>query len=258
MPRRISKRSEQGAATLRCEYGDGRMISVIVPIGREAGSLEPLAHDLLSLDHCEELVLVVTAEATAEVGVDDPRVRVVRAGADGRGAALDEGGVEARGEILLFVHADTRLPRDATQHMLDALTDPQVVGGWFRRRLDDRRWSFRIVDFAANTFSRCCRIATGDQAIFCRRTAFLDSGSLQGFPLFEDMTLCRRLKKHGRLVQLPGPVLVSARRFHRRGLIRTVATNIRLTWAYFRGHDPSLLFRQYYGTGSDHTVDGQS
>ncbi len=223
------------------------MISVIVPAMNEAINLEPCLASLRSARHSVEVIVVRSGDTDRETSVGIEGVRTVRSPIPGRGAAIDAGMAAAQGEIVAFVHADSRLPDSAYDDMTSVMDNPKNMGGWFRRRLDDPRWRYRLVDLGANSFSRFCCIATGDQVIFCRRSVLLTIAPLKDYPLFEDMTLCRRLKKHGRLVQLPGPILVSPRRFHERGIIRTVATNLHLTWAYFRGRDPTILYRSYYG-----------
>jgi rSAM/selenodomain-associated transferase 2 len=222
------------------------MISVIVPAINEAINLEPCLASLLSTRHSVEIIVVRSGDTDRETSVRIEGVRIVTSSIPGRGAAIDAGMAAAQGEIVAFVHADARLPGGAYDDMTSAMENPSNVGGWFRRRLDDNRWRYRLVDFGANTFSRFCCIATGDQAIFCRRSVLPTFSPLEDYPLFEDMTLCRRLKKQGRLVQLRGPILVSPHRFHERGTLRTIATNLHLTWAYFLGHDPAALYRSYY------------
>jgi rSAM/selenodomain-associated transferase 2 len=223
------------------------MISVIVPAMNEAINLEPCLASLRSARHSVEVIVVRSRDTDWEISVGSDGVRTVRSSIPGRGAAIDAGIAAAQGEIVAFVHADSRLPDGAYDDMTGVMRNPKNVGGWFRRRLDDPRWRYRLVDLGANSFSRFCCIATGDQAIFCRRSVLLAVTPLKDYPLFEDMTLCRRLKKHGCLIQLPGPILVSPRRFHERGILRTIATNLHLTWAYFRGRDPAILYRSYYG-----------
>jgi len=223
------------------------MISIIVPAMNETINLEPCLTSLRSTRYSVEVIVVQSGDTDRETSVGTDGVQTVKSSIPGRGAAIDAGIAAARGEIVAIVHADSRLPGGAYDDMTSAVKNPKNVGGWFRRRLDDPRWRYRLVDLGANSFSFCCSVATGDQAIFCRRSVLLAVTPLKDYPLFEDMTLCRRLKKHGRLIQLPGPILVSPRRFHERGIIRTVATNLHLTWAYFRGRDPAILYRSYYG-----------
>ncbi len=229
------------------------MISVIVPAMNETINLEPCLASLRSARHSVEIIVVRSGDTGREIGVGSEGVtgvKTVRCSIPGRGAAIDAGIAAAQGEIVAIVHADSRLPCGAYDDMTRVMENPKNVGGWFRRRLDDPRWRYRLIDFGANSFSFFCSVATGDQVIFCRRCVLITVTPLKDYPLFEDMTLCRRLKKHGRLVQLPGPILVSPRRFHKRGIIRTVATNLHLTWAYFRGRDPAILYRSYYGDKS--------
>ncbi len=227
------------------------MISVIVPLTTdEDGQIELLASALPSDSHDVEVVFVFSGPTAPSVQTTQSNVTTCWVEQRGRGVALDTGVQNARGDVLLFLHSDTTLPVEGLQMISAALDDPRTTGGWFRRRLDDPRWRYRLVDLGANTFSRICHIATGDQAIFCRRSAYLAVGGFAAYPLFEDMTLCRRLKGLGRFSQIASSVLVSPRRFYERGILRTVSMNLLLTLRYFCGHDPSDLFQRYYGTPS--------
>ena len=219
------------------------MISVIIPIRNEAQSIEARLVALHNLNPCVEIIVVNSGHGDF---VTEHAV-VCRTEARGRGAAIDKGAEFAHGEILLFLHSDTELPESAFREIETALKNPDVIGGWFQRRLNDSRLRFRFVDYGANAFSFLSGIATGDQAIFCRRTAWTEVGGCGAYPLFEDLHLCRCLKKLGKLIAIDTPVLVSPRRFYRNGVTRTVLTNLWLTLRYFAGGDPSRLFDKYYG-----------
>jgi rSAM/selenodomain-associated transferase 2 len=220
------------------------MISVIMPFKNEEKPIESKLAALHRLQPGAEIIVVISGneDLITEYAV------VCRTEGSGRGAAIDTGTKYAHGETLLFLHSDTDLPENAFHEIEMALKNSNVVGGWFQRRLDDPHFRFRFVDFGANAFSFLSGIATGDQAIFCRRSAWAEVGGCGAYPLFEDMHLCRRLKKLGKLITIDTPVLVSPRRFYRNGVTRTVLTNLWLTLKYFAGRDPCQLFDEYYGS----------
>jgi len=222
------------------------MISVVVPVRGTEESLERTLASLPSPGCGHEVIIVDSGGGGRSAEFARGHGRLVSSHEAGRGAALDAGAEAARGDTLLFLHADSILPGGAFAQIRGALCEQRVVGGWFRRRLDDERWRYRLVDCGANAFSRMCGLATGDQAIFCRSSAFQSVGGCAGQPLFEDMSLCSKLKRLGRMVSIRAAVRASPRRFYERGIVRTVLRNLVLTGQYFIGRDPADLFRQYY------------
>jgi rSAM/selenodomain-associated transferase 2 len=179
-----------------------------------------------------------TREAAASLGA-----RVV-AGPVGRGAQLNRGAAATEAELLLFLHADTTLPPGAAAAVRAAVARG-CCGGGFRVRFEPSRPLFRLGAAVANSRSRVTRVALGDQAQFVTRDAFTRLAGYREWPLLEDLDFARRLKGAGRVAMLPLTVTTSARRFVRRGPVRTVATNW-LIWTLFAcGVPPSRLVRLY-------------
>jgi rSAM/selenodomain-associated transferase 2 len=160
---------------------------------------------------------------------------------------MNAGARTARGDILLFLHADTVLPEGAGKAILAALADAGTVGGRFDVRLDSRRPLLALVGWLMNRRSRLTGICTGDQGIFVRRTVFEALGGYPDIPLMEDVELTRRLKRHGRLVALPLRVVTSARKWEREGVLRTIVLMWALRLLYALGVSPARLHRCYYG-----------
>ena len=202
---------------------------------------------------------LAAARAAADVevivvdgGSRDPTVAVARAHADGvleapRGRArqMNAGAQEARGDVLLFLHADTRLPAAYATAVRGALARADAVGGRFDVRLDAPGVVFRLTERLINARSRMTRIATGDQAIFVRRSVFEQVGGYPLLPLMEDIALCRTLKRVGVMVALRESVVTSARRWQRHGVARTVLLMWGLRAAYYAGVPPARLARLY-------------
>jgi rSAM/selenodomain-associated transferase 2 len=158
---------------------------------------------------------------------------------------MNAGAVSATGEILLFLHADTRLPPTAFDDVDRALADPDTVGGRFDVRLDRAGAVYRLIETLMNARSRATRIATGDQAIFVRRRVFEDLGGYAPIPLMEDVEFSRRLKRRGRVACLRTRVVTSARRWEQAGPWRTI---LRMWWLralYAAGVSPHRLARAY-------------
>ncbi len=143
--------------------------------------------------------------------------RVVRAPA-GRARQLEAGRRVAESEVVVFLHADTRLPAGWPETVRRALADPRYVGGAFRIRFAEGGWRLRLVAWGANLRSRWAGLPYGDQALFARRTILEALGGLPQAPIMEDLDLVRALKRRGRLRLLPSNVETSARRYGPRPL----------------------------------------
>ena len=174
--------------------------------------------------------------------------RVVRS-RPGRGRQMNEGARQARGEVLVFLHADTRLTPEAGRALRDLIAaEPDVVGGCFALRLEGpsaRRPIARALGAAITARSRWLRTATGDQAIFARRSCF---EQLSGYPeidLFEDVLFYRKLRRAGRIEVLETPVATSDRRWRGAGYARTIATHLGLRFLMLVGVPPARLARYY-------------
>ncbi len=170
--------------------------------------------------------------------------RVLRA-PSGRASQMNAGAAVASGDTLLFLHADTLLPRGFDVAIADALVDPAVVGGRFDVHLGGASRWLPLVAAGMNWRSRWTRIATGDQAIFVRRAVFEALGGYPAVPLFEDVRLTAALKRRGRVACLRARVVTSGRRWERRGALRTVALMWSLRLAHALGVSPARLRRLY-------------
>lgn len=218
-------------------------ISVVVPTLDEESVLEPTLVAARAPD--AELIVV-------DGGSRDGTIAIARARADrvveterGRARQMNAGAAVARGDALLFLHADTLLPPGWADAVARALAMPRAVGGRFDVRLDAPGLAFRVIERLIGARSRATGVATGDQAIFVRRDAFARVGGYPCLPLMEDVALCRALKRAGRLVALHETVVTSARRWERRGVARTVVLMWGLRAAYYAGVPPARLARLY-------------
>jgi rSAM/selenodomain-associated transferase 2 len=217
-------------------------LSVIVPALNEAhgiraalealAPLRPRGHEVIvadggSTDGTEHLALELSDRV-----LQTPR---------GRAVQMNAGARAATGDALLFLHADTRLPSQATELALLSLKDH--FWGRFDVEIEGRHPLLKVVGCAMNLRSRLTGIATGDQAIFVRRDAF------PGFPeiaLMEDVAFCKRMKRLGPPACLRAKALTSGRRWESRGVLRTILLMWRLRMMYFLGADPEDLSRIYF------------
>lgn len=173
--------------------------------------------------------------------------RVVRA-APGRGTQLAAGADAARGRVLVFLHADTRLEPGAAAAIRDALAARGVVAGCFRFAVDPpagRSLRYRALEWGVNLRTRVFRTATGDQAIFATREALERAGGVPTPPLFEDVLLVRRLRRAGGFRPLDRPARTSRRRWEEGGFARTVVEHWGARLAFALGVGPERLAGWY-------------
>lgn len=162
----------------------------------------------------------------------------------GRGLQMHAGACAARGDALLFLHADTIPPPDAAERIAEALSDSEITGGNFRIRFDGERRAARFLTWLYPQLRRL-GLCYGDSGIFARRDAYWRVGGFQPFPIFEDLDLVRRLKRVGRVVLLPATVVTSSRRFEGRSFTLTFARWSALQLLYWLGVHPHRLGRMY-------------
>lgn len=163
----------------------------------------------------------------------------------GRARQLNAGAAASRCDVLLFLHADTRLPPNARHAITLALSDKTCVGGRFNVRFDSRRLLARLVGSMMNLRSRWSGIATGDQAIFVRREVFERIGRFADMPLMEDIEFTRRLKRAGGFAPLEDQVVTAFRRWEQNGPLRTILLMWTLRFLYWIGVSPHRLQHFY-------------
>ncbi len=202
------------------------MISVIVPVKNEPpAAIAPLA-ELAAGPDCE----LVLADAVRET----------------RGASLASAAARARGDVLFFVHADSRPPERA----LDIIREEVAAGaaaGAFSLAYEPSDATMRRIAWGANLRSRLLRLPFGDQGIFCRRDAYERAGGVRDMPVCDDLDLVRRLKRQGRFVVRPEATRTSPRRYRERGALAQVLRVWKVLLGYYAGVSPETLARWYYG-----------
>ena len=158
---------------------------------------------------------------------------------------MNAGAAVAHGGALLFLHADTILPPDALNAVERTLSDPAVVGGRFKVKLNNTGWRYRMVGWSINVRDCVFGGFTGDQAIFVRRNIFNKIGGYPPVGLMEDLEFGCRLCRQGKVARLSLYVTTSARRWENGGVLRTVFLMWTLRLLYFMRCPPSLLQRWY-------------
>lgn len=224
------------------------MLSIVIPCLNEA---EGIAHTLAALEPVRRRgAEVIVVDGGSDDGTPEhaaPLADTVISAARGRASQMNAGARVARGEILLFLHADTLLPDAADALIIDGLKRARRSWGRFDVTIDSRHVLLRVVEHLMNLRSRLTGIATGDQGIFVTRTLFTAAGGFPDMPLMEDIELTKRLKRFGSPLCLRHRIVTSGRGWERRGVVRTILLMWRLRLAYWLGADPRQLAVRYGG-----------
>jgi rSAM/selenodomain-associated transferase 2 len=221
-------------------------LSIIIPVLNEDAGIVATLQALSPLRaRGAEVVVVDGGSRDRTVALARPLCDRLMSAPRGRASQMNAGAGAARGDVLLFLHADTRLPADADRLVLDGLARAGRAWGRFDVRIDGRHPLFPLIAATMNLRSRLTGIATGDQAIFADRTAFAAVGGYPDIALMEDIVLSRRLKRLGRPLCLSARALTSGRRWETHGVVRTILTMWRLRLAFYLGAEPATLASSY-------------
>lgn len=220
-------------------------LSIIIPTLNEAGQISATLQALQFARDQGHEVIVVDGGSDDETpgrcaGLADHIVTAER----GRARQMNAGAKLAQGQILWFLHADTRMARSAVTELLQAVAEG-ALWGRFDVRLDSRLAMLRLVGFMMNRRSRLTGMATGDQGIFVQRARFEAMGGFADIPLMEDIEISQRLRRLAPPACLTGPLVTSARRWEQHGVWRTIGLMWSLRFAYWRGVDPHTLAGRY-------------
>jgi rSAM/selenodomain-associated transferase 2 len=219
-------------------------ISVVIPTLNEAKYL-PFTLERLSQSQFLEAIVADggSTDETREIA-SSFSVKMLDC-ARGRARQMNHAAQEACGDILLFLHADTLLPKNWEHAIRGALADQHLCGGAFSLQIQGNSFGLRLVEALANLRSRIFLMPYGDQAIFVRTATFLEMGGFPDLPIMEDFELMRRLRTRGGLRILPERVITSGRRWTKLGILRTTAINQAIIAGYYAGISPDKLARFY-------------
>jgi rSAM/selenodomain-associated transferase 2 len=225
-------------------------LSIIVPVLNEGERIAASLDALVPMRALGVEVVVVDG-GSRDATVQRARLRAskVISAPRGRATQMNAGAEKATGDILLFLHSDTRLPSDADHVLLNGLERSGRTWGRFDVQIDSKKPLLRTVARMMNLRSRLTGIATGDQAVFVRRDAFRQVGGFPPIELMEDIALAKLLKRVGPPLCLRERVVTSARRWEKRGVINTILLMWRLRLAYYFGADPKELAQLYGHVG---------
>lgn len=223
------------------------IISIIIPAINEAANIKEVIATTQPSTNIEVIVVDGGSQDDTVAIAQSLGVKVILS-PPGRAAQMNAGAMVASGEILLFLHADTRLPVGFDDMIRTAMQQPGIVAGAFALRIDASLGGLRWIEKGVNWRSRFLQMPYGDQAIFITKQVFQQVGNFPELPIMEDFELMRCLKRIGRIVIIPTPVITSARRWLQRGVVKTTLLNQIVIIGYLIGVSPQRL-RSWYRQG---------
>jgi rSAM/selenodomain-associated transferase 2 len=222
--------------------------SFIIPVYREEEVINSTIDHLMHLQKFAAAEIIVADgdyEGSTLREISNTNVKKILC-PKGRARQINCGAAKSSGDILIFLHADTRLPEKALKMIATLLEDEEIVGGAFDLGIDSQRFAFRIIEKIASIRSRLTRIPYGDQAIFIRRDYFQSLGGFKDIPIMEDVELMRRIKRQqGKINILKDKVKTSPRRWETEGVVFCTLRNWFLITLYSLGAKPETLAKFY-------------
>lgn len=218
-------------------------ISIVIPVLNEARQLP----NTLSIQATDIEIIVVDGGSQDEtVAIAQSfEVKVIHSD-PGRAVQMNAGAAIATGEILLFLHADTRLPNGFDRMVRETLSG--AIAGAFQLKIDATLRGIRLIEWGINWRSRDLQLPYGDQAIFLKSETFQKIGGFPTLPIMEDFEFVRTLRQLGKIAIVPIPAVTSGRRWQKFGILRTTIVNQIVIFAYFLGVSPHRI-RSWYRTG---------
>lgn len=222
--------------------------SIVIPVLNEQDRINSLIEHVHSQGY-ESACEIIVADGDPQGGT----IKVIRdenvisiTSKKGRASQMNAGAELAHGEVLIFLHADTKLPSDALQKIRKVLENEKYVAGAFDLGIDSDKLLLKTIAACASLRSRLHRVPYGDQAIFIRRRYFGKIGGFKEIPLMEDVELMVRIKKRGdSIFILRDRVITSARRWQKEGIIYTTLRNIVIRNLFRFGVSPDRLAKYY-------------
>ena len=219
-------------------------VSIIVPTLNEELVLEKTLTQFQQLSPHELIV--------SDGGSDDGTRNIagrfshrVITGSAGRALQMNVGADEATGDILLFLHADSRIEPESYRKMLQCMLNPEWIGGAFTLCIESGKWSLKLIALLANIRSKYFGLAYGDQGFFVRKEVFKDMNGFSPLPICEDLDFYYRLRKKGPVILLKEKAHTSPRRWIKEGILFTTARNTLIAVLFGLGFPPHILTKWY-------------
>ena len=221
-------------------------ISIIIPTRNEADSIGRLLPELQAV-HGVELLVVDGGSTDNTVDIAKSLGAQVLSSPPGRAEQMNTGAEAAHGNILLFLHCDTKLAPGFVVQIEAALNQPEISAGAFQLSIDSKGFGLRVIEWLVNFRSKILQMPYGDQGIFVTTDMFFSVGTFPRQPIMEDFELMRRLRGRGKIKILPLHATTSARRWKKLGIMRTTVINQAIILGYLLGVNPEKLAGWYRG-----------
>ena len=222
--------------------------SFIIPVYREEEIINSAIDNLMHLQKFAAAEIIVADgdhEGSTLREISKANVKKILC-PEGRARQMNSGAAKSKGDILIFLHADTRLPMNSLHQIAAAMEDKTFIGGAFDLGIDSQHFVFRVIEKMASIRSRLTRIPYGDQAIFIRRDYFQSLGGFKDIPIMEDVELMQRIKRRrGKINILKDKVKTSPRRWETEGVVFCTLRNWFLITLYLLGAKPETLAKFY-------------
>ncbi|MEE8324326.1 MAG: glycosyltransferase [Candidatus Humimicrobiaceae bacterium] len=177
------------------------------------------------------------------------KMRIIRSGIASIPCQLNEGAAIAEGDILVFLHADCRLPVNALEKIKNTFNRlPDLAGGAFTMKVEGVRFLYNILSIGGNIYCRTTKIFFGDRAIFVRRGILNKISGYRDIPVMSDVDFSKRMKRAGRVLLLTGPVISNERKFENESFFKIIYLLLWSLVAFSLGLDPAIIKKRYYGS----------
>lgn len=220
------------------------MISIIIPTLNEGKSIEELLKNLIRLEGNKELIVVDGGSSDKTVSIASKYAKVLHS-EKGRANQMNKGASEARGEILWFVHSDSKIDKDSLEAIESAIDEGYIGGGFSLYFYDYETTFMKYVSITSNWRAKYLGIYFGDQGIFIQKNIFNKIEGYADISLMEDWDISKRLGKIGKMKMMNTPIGTSARRFKQGGQLKTHLLMHKIKILYLLGVPPSKLQKIY-------------